>query len=67
MCWDNAWEESVGATLTNEIVHQMVYPARAKSIHDIASWIKLEHTITNNSAHPRDTVNPTKPKRSAAA
>lgn len=41
VCWDNAWVESVGATLKNARVYQVVYPARAKAIRDIASWIEI--------------------------
>ena len=31
VCWDNAWAESFNATLKNERVYQMVYPARVKT------------------------------------
>ena len=52
MCWDNVWVELFNATLKNERVYQMVYPTRAKAIRYIASWVELEHTITNDFTHP---------------
>ena len=67
VCWGNAWAESVGATLKKERVYQMVYPARVKAIRDVASWIELEHTITNDSTHPWDTASLTRSRRSTAA
>ena len=43
VCWDNAWAESLNATLKNERVHRMVYPTKDKAIKDIASWIELTY------------------------
>ena len=43
VCWDKAWAESFNATLKNERVHRMVYPAKDKAINDIASWIELRY------------------------
>ena len=44
VCWDNAWAESFNATLKNERVYQMVYPARSKAIRDTAPSGRARYT-----------------------
>lgn len=43
ICYDNAWAESVNATIKVERVHRTIYPTRERAIRDVARYIELRY------------------------
>ena len=43
ICYDNAWAESVNATLKVEMFHRTIYPTRNHAYRDIARYIELRY------------------------
>jgi putative transposase len=43
ICYDNAWAESVNATIKVERVYRTIYPTRERAISDVARYIELRY------------------------